>query len=99
MFQTVKTNEIKICSNHTEQVPLIWTFKFAGYEYWCPACGFKGEIFGSGRNVKATKKLLQSQKEWKEQTLPYLLGEVDHWPYKIKANCKIQKTKRVYEKK
>ena len=59
--------EIKICSNHTEQIPLIWTFAFPGAEYWCPYCGFTGGMFGSGENVPETPALLQKAKEWKKK--------------------------------
>ena len=40
---------MKICDRHDEyEVPLIWTFAFSGCEYWCPYCGNKGGMMGTG---------------------------------------------------
>lgn len=72
---------MKVCSCHEEQVPLIWTFKFDGKEYWCPACGYTSGMFGAGENVPQTPELLASLKEWTEKALPYLRDEVDEWAY------------------
>lgn len=49
---------IKICENHDYEVPLIYTFAFIGAEYWCPYCGYTGGMFGSGKDVKVTEKLM-----------------------------------------
>ena len=64
--------EIKICSCHEEQVPLIWTFAFNGSEYWCPACGFNGGMFGSGQRVELTKELKKSAKKWEKKAEEFL---------------------------
>ena len=40
--------EVKCCSRHEENVKLIWTFAFAGAEYWCPYCGANEGIMGAG---------------------------------------------------
>ena len=75
--------EIKICDCHTERVPLLWTFKFRGAEYWCPACGYTSGMFGAGKNVKATEALLKKHEELKEETKAYLSGETEKWEYKL----------------
>lgn len=75
--------EIIICDCHEEQVPLIWTFKFIGCEYWCPACGYMKGMFGAGKDVPETPELLQSLAEWKEKAKPYLSGVVEDWKYEL----------------
>lgn len=69
---TKEKEEIRICSCHDEQVPLIWTFAFNGSEYWCPACGFNGGMFGSGENVEATKELKKAAKAWQKKADEFL---------------------------
>lgn len=64
--------EVKICSNHGYQVPLIWTFAFDGSEYWCPHCGFTGGMFGSGESVTETQELFERKKKYKELSMEYL---------------------------
>jgi hypothetical protein len=64
--------EIRICTCHDEQVPLIWTFAFNGSEYWCPACGFNGGMFGSGTKVEATKELKKAAKQWQKKAAEFL---------------------------
>jgi hypothetical protein len=60
------TKQIRVCNDHQEDeiVPLIWTFAFNGSEYWCPACGFNGGMFGSGEVIEMTKELKKSRKKW-----------------------------------
>lgn len=76
--------QIKICSNHTKRVPLLWTFKFMGADYWCPYCGFTGGMFGSGENVNCTEKLLSEKQKWKDLSKSYLSGETEEWEYEHK---------------
>lgn len=64
--------QIRICTRHDEQVPLIWTFAFNGSEYWCPACGFNGGMFGSGKKVDKTPELEKSAEEWEKIADEYL---------------------------
>ena len=64
--------KIKICDRHKKQVPLIWTFEFSGSEWWCPACGFNGGMFGSGISVNLTKKLSDAFTNWKKLADEYL---------------------------
>ncbi len=69
---TKEKETIRICSCHDEEIPLIWTFAFNGSEYWCPACGFNGGMFGSGVKVDATKELKKSAKEWEKRAEIFL---------------------------
>ncbi len=69
---TKEKKEIRICTCHDEEVPLIWTFAFNGSEYWCPACGFNGGMFGSGTKVELTKELKKSAKEWEKKAEIFL---------------------------
>lgn len=81
-------NKIRICDNHTKRVPLIWTFKFLGAEYWCPYCGFEGGMLGSGRVVNATQRLIDEAIKWKEEAKSFLsddTGEVK-WTYKHESS-------------
>ena len=46
---------MKICDRgHIQTVPLLFTFKFPGAEYWCPICGANFDVFGSGETVDGT---------------------------------------------
>lgn len=77
----MEAEEIKICENHDLEVPLIWTFKFPGAEYWCPACGYTCGMFGAGVNVPVTEELKKSAIEWKENATPFLSGDTETWEY------------------
>lgn len=46
---------ISICHCGT---PLIWTFCFAGAEWFCINCGAKGGTFGIGKVVEASSELV-----------------------------------------
>lgn len=75
-------DEIKICDNHEKQVPLLWTFKFDGYEYWCPYCGYKCGMLGAGKTVKIPgTDLLEQKKYWEEKSKEYLSNQTDEWIY------------------
>ena len=69
---TKEKEEIRICNCHDEEVPLIWTFAFNGSEYWCPACGFNGGMFGSGKRVELTKELKRSANKWEKKSENFL---------------------------
>jgi hypothetical protein len=78
-------DEIRICENHKKQVPLLWTFKFNGYEYWCPYCGYKSGMFGAAKIVKIpSTDLLEQQKYWEEKAKDYLSDKTDKWTYENK---------------
>lgn len=65
--------KITICKGHQEyQVPLIWTFAFNGYEWWCPFCGAKGGMLGTGKEVEKTKVLDGRLKKYEELSKDYL---------------------------
>jgi hypothetical protein len=64
--------EIKICTRHDKQVPLIWTFAFPGAEYWCPYCGASEGMLGAGENVSVTPELKQAKKDWEKKSKKYL---------------------------
>jgi hypothetical protein len=58
---------MKICSNHQDyQVPLIYTYAWNYYEYWCPYCGAHEELLGAGENVEDTLKLKDREKIYKK---------------------------------
>ena len=78
-------DEIKICGRHEKKVPLIWTFKFPGAEYWCPYCGYTSGMLGAGINVKIPgTDLLQQKQYWEEKSKKYLSGEAKKWKYEYK---------------
>ncbi len=55
----IDDNEIKVCGSHQDYpVPLIWTYAWSGYEYWCPFCGNHEEMMGAGKNIKESEELL-----------------------------------------
>ncbi|MHA1795812.1 MAG: hypothetical protein ACTSUK_06850 [Promethearchaeota archaeon] len=62
--------EIRICTGHDVEIPLIWTFAFNGAEYWCPYCGANYGMMGAGTMVESTmalkRKLVADKKETKE---------------------------------
>lgn len=63
---------INICEDHQEYpVPLIYTFAFIGSEYWCPYCGFHGDIF-AGTSIEATVELRQRAIKYREFSRDYL---------------------------
>jgi len=65
--------KILICSHHPEyKVPLLWTFAFAGSEYWCPYCGTSGGMFGTGTEVNFTEALYGRQRIYEEYSDIYL---------------------------
>ena len=44
----MKTTKVRCCNRHEENVKLVWTFAFNGYEYWCPYCGANYGMLGAG---------------------------------------------------
>ncbi len=48
---------MKICNCAGIPIPLLFTFKFQGSEYWCPVCGANFDIFGSGQTIQGTAEL------------------------------------------
>ena len=77
---------INICPCHViNPIPLVYTMKFPGAEYWCPACGFKEGMFeGSSIEVPETEDLKKLLIELKEKTKLYLSGQTNEWEYEIK---------------
>jgi len=79
-------NEIIVCTQHEKEVPLIFTFKFDGKEYWCPYCGYTSGILGAGRSVQIPDtNLLEEREKWLEKSRAYLSGETDEWIYENKG--------------
>lgn len=72
--------KIRVCHCNND-VPLIWTFKFVGAEYWCPNCGANYGMLGAGVETELTVKLKKSAKMWRKKVIPYLKGETDEWKY------------------
>lgn len=64
--------QMKICACHKKQIPLLWTFAFHGAEYWCPACGYTGGMFGAGLNIAVTEELEKLKEKYKEKSGEYL---------------------------
>ena len=64
--------EIRICSRHHNQIPLIWTFAFNGSEYWCPYCGANYGMLGAGEMVESTMDLKRAAVKWRQSTTEYL---------------------------
>jgi len=77
---------IKICDCHEKQVPLIWTFRHDGYEWWCPYCGYKEGMFGAGKDVPLTVELTKQKEIWKKKAFKYLKGDTDDWTYEYKKD-------------
>lgn len=46
--------EVKCCDQHEENVKLVWTYAFNGYEYWCPYCGENYGMLGAGETRALT---------------------------------------------
>jgi hypothetical protein len=67
------TEEIVVCDLHPErQTPMVWTFAFPGSEYWCPYCGNRGGMLGTGEKVVSTPELQARAQEDKQRAMPYL---------------------------
>lgn len=65
--------QIRVCKHHPEYiVPLIWTFAFPGAEYWCPYCGVKGGMLGTGISVDVTPELIEAEKRYEEFSSEFL---------------------------
>ncbi len=63
---------MKICENHEEyKVPLIYTYAWNGYEYWCPYCGDHRDMFG-GVKVEETPELKKRAELYEKATEEYL---------------------------
>jgi len=60
-----------VCTSHEQPVPMIWTFAFAGSEYWCPECG-KNLGMWSAEKVSGTPELKKRLKELTKATDKYL---------------------------
>ena len=81
-FEYLHGRNILICNRHDEQVPMIWTFKFQGAEYWCPYCGHNTGAFGpDGREVPTSYELEMVKADWIEKATPFLSDETDEWEY------------------
>ena len=63
---------MKICSKHRDyEVPLIWTFAWNSYEYWCPYCDKHEGMMGAGEEVKETEELKKRGELYEEATKEY----------------------------
>lgn len=52
--------QIMVCNHH--HTPLIWTFRFAGAEYFCMAGNHAGGMLGTGYKTDATPELITKKK-------------------------------------
>ena len=67
---------MKVCSGHNIHVPLLFTFKFPGAEYWCPVCERNFDVFGSGSDVEGTLELDRRHEVLSQYAAEYL-GSMD----------------------
>lgn len=77
--------EIKVCDDC--RIPLIWTFKWRGFEYYCINCGGHWGMLGAGENVGLTPELKKQNKVIKRvwKTLAHhLLGDGGYTRIKCK---------------
>ena len=64
---------MKICSDHQDyQVPLIYTYAWNGFEYWCPFCGKHEGMLGAGKDVEDTEELKNRIELYNIATLEFL---------------------------
>ena len=60
---------MKICSNHGDyEVPLIYTFAWNHFEYWCPYCDAHEGMLGAGEDVEDTKELEKRKQLYEKAT-------------------------------
>ncbi|KKL77834.1 hypothetical protein LCGC14_2030960 [marine sediment metagenome] len=63
---------MKICSKHRDyEVPLIYTYAWNYYEYWCPYCDKHEGMLGAGEDVEDTKELKEKKKIYEKATAEY----------------------------
>ncbi len=63
---------MKICSSHGEyQVPLIYTFSWSYYEFWCPFCDKHEGMMGAGEEVEETEELKKRSQLYEKATEKY----------------------------
>ena len=80
--QDTRESEIRVCSQHEKSVPLLWTFKFDGSEYWCPYCGWNGGMMGAGTHIPSTPELEEYKAELLKEAETFLSSDSDAWDYK-----------------
>ncbi len=76
----MEKNTIKVCKCDSK-TPLIFTFRFVGYEYWCPRCGYKAGMFGAGINIPITSELKKDKKKLIKKSKAFLSQESNEWEY------------------
>lgn len=74
-------DKMKLCPQHKKKIPLIWTFKFAHKEYWCPYCGFTQGMFGIAPSVEETPDLKIIHDGYSNKAKDFLSGKTDKWDY------------------
>ncbi len=65
----------KICKDPEDKhgtVPMIFTFAFRGYEYWCPVCGHKIGMFGAADNMQENPEMVALEKAYLDRARPFL---------------------------
>ena len=65
----------KICrdpENKHVTTPMIFTFAFSRYEYWCPVCGHKIGMFGPAITMQENPKMTALEKAYLERAMPFL---------------------------
>lgn len=71
-------NLIRCCGEHLEYpVPVIFTFKWDYFEYWCPLCGRKYEFFDGFKYYPDSEILKKRIKFFEEMSKDYLSDNTD----------------------
>ena len=65
-------SQIKVCGRHDKVIPLLFTFAFNRYEYWCPYCGANYGFGGSKKTVDETPELMEDREEWENRAEDFL---------------------------
>lgn len=86
-FEYLEGSKMLLCRQHREiQVPMLWTFKFDGAEYWCPYCGYNTGAFGPDADeVDTTFDLEMKKADWFHKATPFLSDDTDEWEYEALA--------------
>lgn len=65
-------HKLRVCNRHEGNVPLIWTFAFAGAEYWCPCCGANYGMLGAGEIVEVEYSDMREAVRWRQKSREFL---------------------------
>ena len=63
---------LEFCPRDHPTTPLVFTFAFNGYEYWCPGCGYKTGLFGHTQTMSSKPSFVKMATELKNKAADYL---------------------------